>query len=78
MSTRERVHNVVDRLSEEQLHAFLVIFDNEGSSGRDERTEKPKAYDEMMQILQRMPPIGDIDEKAELAAYRDERYGEGL
>ena len=78
MSTRERVHNVVDRLTEEQLHAFLVIFDNASSTERDKRTEKQKAYDEMMQILQGMPPIGDIDEKAELAAYRDEKYGEGL
>lgn len=36
MSTRERVHLMIDNLSEEQLKALLVLFGNEEETEPDE------------------------------------------
>lgn len=90
MSTREMAYEIVDQFTEEQLQAFLVLYGKGSTTFRRERDpEKVKALEELdaiveaanarneafQQIMQMRKEVPDFDEKAELAAYREEKYG---
>ena len=72
MSTRERVHTMVDRLTEEQLLALLVIFGNTGNDESEDMAKRKAAYEKMRSLIK---PVDIPDEKEALAEYRRERYG---
>lgn len=82
MSTREMALSIFNQLSEKQLEGFIAMYSGifsvqqtpEQSLQKSEYTqaERQKAFEELQAMRKHIP---DLNEKAELAAYRDERYG---
>jgi hypothetical protein len=82
MSTREIAYNIFQQLTEDELKGFIALFQrvysvkNETSPASDEESvdmEKRRAAFMRMEKLRR--PMPDLDEKKELAEYREEKYG---
>ena len=91
MSTKERALTILNRFSEEELERFVAYFgiiypvsDDTGevsqkhseikltSCPSDEIEERRAAFARMEALCR---PIPDLDEKKELAEYREEKYG---
>ena len=79
MSTREIAYSIIDRLSEKQLRGFIAMFGENDPDEEDDIEEKRRkgmeAYRELQKMIKAVP---GLDEKKELAKYRDEKYGQGL
>lgn len=73
MSTREAALSIFNQLNENELKAFIELFRRAyPPKDDDELTEKQKAFKELESLIR---PIPDLDEKKELAEYREEKYG---
>ena len=82
MSTREIAYNIFQQLTEEELKGFIALFqriysvNNETSPDIDaESDEMEKRHAAFMRMEKLRRPIPDLDEKKELAEYREEKYG---
>ena len=82
MSTREIAYSIFQQLTEEELKGFIALFqriysvNSETSPDIDaesDEMEKRRAAFMRMEKLRR--PIPDLNEKKELAEYREEKYG---
>ena len=91
MSTIEIAHSILNRFSEEELNRFIAYFGiiypvsdtdeiketsdfPEFEAPTDDITERRAAFERIEQLRRPMP---DLDEKSELASYREEKYGNG-
>lgn len=74
MNTREIAYSIFEQLNEEQLKGFIFMFKQfyPISTEEKEMTEKEKALQQLESMLHEIP---DLDEKKELAKYREEKYG---
>ena len=72
MSTREMAYSILEQLTEEELEGFIALFSRIHPPVDSDMKKRREAF-ERLETMRR--PIPDIDEKAELAAYREERYG---
>ena len=74
MSNRELAIRIVDKMSEEQLAGFISMFEQfyHVKKNTDINAEKKMAFEKLEKMIR---PISNLDEKKELAEYRDERYG---
>ena len=74
MSTREIALDIFNRLNERQLKGFIALFSpNEGLYEKDSDMAERRAAFARMEKLRR--PMPELDEKKELAEYREEKYG---
>lgn len=74
MSTKEMAYSILEKFSEEELERFVAYFGiiYPVSDAKEELTEKQKAFQQLESIIRNIP---DLDEKKELAEYREEKYG---
>lgn len=72
MSTREKAFSIFTQLTEEELEGFIALFRNIHPPKDDDLSERRAAFDRMKKACR---PIPNLDEKAELARYREEKYG---
>ena len=81
MSAKEMAYSIIDQLGEEELQGFITLFrrlyppkDNLVNSEQehDEMAERHAAFERMKKACHYIP---DLDEKKELAEYREEKYG---
>lgn len=81
MSTKEMAYSIIDQLGEEELQCFITLFRRlyppkenleNGKQEHDEMAERRAAFERMKNACRYIP---DLDEKQELAAYREEKYG---
>ena len=64
---------LIQELPEEQISALLVIMRALSHEARQNRqTVRHRAFQELEQLRR---PIPDLDEKKELAAWREEKFG---
>ena len=75
MSTREIAYSIFEQLSEEELMRFIALFGKAYQAPNDDMAERRAAFERMKSIIR---PIPGLDEKKELAEYREEKYGEGM
>ena len=75
MSTKEIAYSIFEQLSEEELKGFIALFKKAYPSQNDDMAERRAAFERMKSIIR---PIPGLDEKKELAEYREEKYGEGM
>ena len=74
MSTREIALDIFNRLNERQLKGFIALFSpNEELYAKDSDMAERRAAFARMEKLRR--PMPELDEKKELAEYREEKYG---
>ncbi|MBP0954468.1 MAG: UDP-N-acetylenolpyruvoylglucosamine reductase [Oscillospiraceae bacterium] len=74
MSTREIALDIFNRLNERQLKGFIALFSpNEELYEKDSDMAERRAAFARMEKLRR--PMPELDEKKELAEYREEKYG---
>ena len=74
MSTKEIAYSILERLSEEQLKGFIALFSGVYPDKDDNDAQARR--DEAFQRLEKMRrPMPNLDEKKELAEYREEKYG---
>ena len=71
MSTRDIAYDIFNRLSEEQLQGFIQMFGRFYPAKQSETEKKMEAFAALEALRQPM----EIDEKAELDAWRKEKYG---
>lgn len=81
MSTKEMAYSIIDQLGEEELQCFITLFRRlyppkenleNGKHEHDEMAERRAAFERMKNACRYIP---NLDEKQELAAYREEKYG---
>ena len=81
MSTKEMAYSIIDQLGEEELQCFITLFRRlyppkenleNGKQEHDEMAERRAAFERMKNACRYIP---NLDEKQELAAYREEKYG---
>lgn len=65
-------YSILEQLTEEELEGFIALFSRIHPPVDSDMKKRREAF-ERLETMRR--PIPDIDEKAELAAYREERYG---
>ncbi len=74
MSNREIAINIINQFSDDELDRFIayfgIIYPVRETDGL---TEKQQALKELDGILRHIP---DLDDEKELAAYREEKYGQ--
>lgn len=71
MSTRDIAFGIFNRLSEEQLQGFIQMFGQFYPTEQAETARKMEAFQALEALRQPM----QIDEEAELDAWRKEKYG---
>lgn len=71
MSTRDIAYGIFNRLSEEQLQGFIQLFGSFFPPEQADISKKMKAFEELEALRRPM----QIDEQAELEAWRKEKYG---
>ncbi len=72
MSTKDMAYNIFNQLTEEQLKGFIALFGGIYSTENDDMAERKAAFERMKSVCRYIP---DLDEKEELAEYREEKYG---
>ena len=74
MSTKEIAYSILEQLSEEQLKGFIALFSGvyPNKDDNDDMAERRAAFERLEKMCR---PIPDLDEKKELAEYREEKYG---
>lgn len=81
MSTKEMAYSIIDQLGEEELQGFITLFRRlyppkenleNGKQEHDEMAERRAAFERMKNACRYIP---NLDEKQELAEYREEKYG---
>lgn len=71
MSTREIAFNIFNHLTEEQLQGFIQLFSGLYSDTGTDSDRKMAAFEELEKLRTPM----QVDEEAELDAWRKERFG---
>ena len=74
MSTKEMAYSIFEQLTEEELQGFVALFRrvHPPKTDDDDIAERRAAFEELEKMRRPMP---DLDEKKELAEYREEKYG---
>ena len=73
MSTKEIAYSIFEQLTEEELQGFVALFRKlHPPKTDDDITERRAAFERLEKLCR---PIPDLDEKKELAEYREEKYG---
>lgn len=72
MSTREIAYSIFEQLTEEELQGFIALFRRAYPPKTEDRDTRREAFARLEQMCRPMP---ELDEKRELAAYREEKYG---
>ncbi len=72
MSTREIAYSIFQQLGEKELQGFIALFSKAYPPKNDDMAERRAAF-ERLEKLRR--PMQELDEKKELAEYREEKYG---
>lgn len=72
MSTREIAYSIIDQLTEEELEKFIAQFRRKSRTEADDLKERREAFERLQKLCRYIP---DLDEKKELAEYREEKYG---
>lgn len=72
MSTKEIAYSILEQLSEEQLKGFIALFQGVYPTKDDDQAKRDEAFGKLQSMRKRIP---DLDEKKELAEYREEKYG---
>lgn len=67
---RKQAVEMIEKMPENRLQYIIQIMEGmDGLYGSAETDSRRQAYNELMSMIK---PLGDIDEKAELEAYREE------
>lgn len=69
MSTREKLHRIIDGMNENQMQAWLLILEGR----EDTQTESKKAS--LKRLHEIIRPAPDLDYDKALAEWREERFG---
>ena len=69
MSTREKLHMIIDRMNERQMQAWLQILE----SREESQTESKKAS--LKRLHEMIRPAPDLDYDKALNDWREERFG---
>ena len=74
MSTKEMAYSILEQLTEEELQGFVALFRrvHPPKTDDDDIAERRAAFERLEKMCR---PIPDLDEKKELAEYREEKYG---
>ena len=74
MSIREIAYSIIDQLTKEELESFVVLFGrvHPPKSDEDDLKKRREAFERLEKLRRYIP---DLDEKKELAEYREEKYG---
>ena len=72
MSTKEIAYSILDQLTEEELNSFITLFRRAYPPKTDDMAERRAAFERMKSVCKYIP---ELDEKKELAEYREEKYG---
>lgn len=72
MSTREIAYRIFEQLTEEELEGFVALFRRLHPPQDSDMAERRAAFERLEKICR---PIPNLDEKKELAEYREEKYG---
>ena len=72
MSTKEIAYSIFEQLSETELQGFIALFSKLYPPKDDDLTERRAAFERMEKLCRYIP---ELDEKKELAEYREEKYG---
>ena len=74
MSTKEIAYSIFEQLTEEELQGFVALFRrvHPPKTDDDDIAERRAIFEELEKMRRPMP---DLDEKKELAEYREEKYG---
>ena len=74
MSTKEMAYSIFEQLTEEELQGFVALFRrvHPPKTDEDDIAERRAIFEELEKMRR---PIPDLDEKKELAEYREEKYG---
>ena len=73
MSTREMAYSIFEQLTDEELQGFIALFRRAFPPMSDDVTERREAFERLEKMCRYIP---DLDEKKELAEYREEKYGQ--
>ena len=79
INTREIAYDIFQQLNEEELKVFIALFQGNHSQNNgifpvtSDETENRRTAFMRMEKLRR--PIPGLNEKQELAEYKDEKYG---
>ncbi len=73
MSTREIAYSIFEQLSEEELQGFIALFRKMYPPKNDDMAERRAAFERMKGVCRYIP---ELDEKKELAEYREEKYNQ--
>lgn len=72
MSTKEMAYSILEQLTEEELQGFVALFRRVHPPKTDDMKERRAAFERLEKLRRHIP---DLDEKKELAEYREEKYG---
>ena len=74
MSKQEQAINILKRFSDDELERFIAYFGiiYPADKKDDDLAERKAAFERMKSVCRYIP---DLDEKKELAEYREEKYG---
>jgi len=72
MSTKELAYSIFDKLTEDQLKGFIALFGGMFPTDDNDQARRDAAFERLESMRKHIP---DLDEKKELAEYREEKYG---
>ena len=74
MSKQEQAISILKRFTDSELDRFITYFSiiYPAVDEEDDMAERMAAFERLEKICR---PIPDLDEKRELAKYREEKYG---
>ena len=74
MSTRDIAYSIFEQLTEEELEGFVALFRRVHPPKADDidQARRDEAFNVLESLVKNVP---DLDEKKELAEYREDKYG---
>ena len=76
---RQDAHALLDRVPDDKLSPLIEIMRGlEGLAPKKKREENSEAFKRLQELVDSFPPMPDLDEKKELAEWREERFGNGV
>ncbi len=72
MSTKEIAYSIFEQLTENELQGFIALFSRAYPPKSNDLESRRAAFERLEKLCRYIP---ELDEKKELAEYREEKYG---
>ncbi len=72
MSTKEIAYSIFEQLTEDELQGFIALFRRAYPPKSNDLASQRAAFERLEKLCRYIP---ELDERKELAEYREEKYG---